>query len=213
MSRQQAVQQYVNNSSSASCSALRQTGCCTAVCVTAAGTFHPTFNMCLNGNTVHRPGVSKIPLQRSLSYSNECFLKNEAACIHAFQKYAPRKILVDLVMKREEDNSIIVVVTVEGVKAVDPGYKGRGHCYVPGYSPRGGKCTKLREKYAKKTPDKRISRNDRWAVGHCRKSRSTGTRIVWTISGCILALRELLLSAACVIKKGARFPKWLRQLL
>ena len=104
MSRQQAVQQYVNSSSSASCSALRQTGCCTAVCVTAAEIFHPTFKMCLKGNTVYRPGVSKRPLQRGLSYSNECFLKNEAACTHAFQKYAPRKFLLVLVMKREEDS-------------------------------------------------------------------------------------------------------------
>ena len=80
-------------------------------------------NLCLNGNTVHRPGVSKRPLPRSLSYSNEWFLKNEAACTLAFQKYAPRKFLVVLVMKREVDNPIIVVVTVEGVKAVNPGYK------------------------------------------------------------------------------------------
>ena len=123
MSRQQAVQQYVNNSSSASSSPLRQTGCCTAVCVTPAGIFHLTFKMCLNGNTVHRPAVSKRPLPRSLSYSNEWFLKNESACTLAFQKYAPRKFLVVLVMKREVDNSIIVVVTVEGVMAVNPGYK------------------------------------------------------------------------------------------
>ena len=123
MSRQQAVQQYVNNLSSASCSALRQTGCWTAVCVTAAGIFHLTFKMCVNGNTVHRPGVSKRHMPRSLSYSNEWFLKNEAACTLAFQKYAPRRFLVILVMKREVDNSIIVVVTVEGVKAVNPGYK------------------------------------------------------------------------------------------
>ena len=123
------------------------------------------------------------------------------------------KFLVVLVMKREEDNTILVVVTVESVKAVDLGFKGHGHCYVPGYSSEGGNCTKLREKYARNPPDERISRNDRWAVAHCRKSRSTGIRIVRTISGCISALRELLSSAACVIKKGARFPKWLRQFL
>ena len=120
MSRQQAVQQYVNSLSSASCSALRQTGCCTAVCVTGAGIFHVTFKMCLNGNTVHRPGVSKRPVPRRLSYSNEWFLKNEAVYTLAFQKYAPRKFLLVLVMKREVDNSIIVVATVEGVKAVNP---------------------------------------------------------------------------------------------
>ena len=108
--------------------------------------------MCLTCNTVYRPVVSKMPLKRSLKYSYEWFLENEAACTHALQKdlevpHAPRKVLVVMVMKREEDNTIIVVVTVEGVKAAEPGFKERGHGYDPNYGPRGGKCTKLQQKY------------------------------------------------------------------
>ena len=57
-----------------------------------------------------------------------------------------------MVMKREEDNTIIVVVTVEGVKVGEPGFKGYEHCYVPGYSARGGPFPKLRGKYARDPP-------------------------------------------------------------
>ena len=104
------------------------------------------------------------------------------------------------VMKREEDNTIIVDVTVEGVRAAEPGFKGCGQCYVPGCSARGGQFTKLREEYARDPTVEQISRNERWAVAHYHKGGSTGTRIAWTISVCILALLRLLSSAACVIK-------------
>ena len=67
---------------------------------------------------------------------------------------------------------------MEGDKAAEPRFKGCGHCYVPGYSPRGGQFMKLLEKYARDSPVEQISRNDRWAVANCHKGGSTGPRIV-----------------------------------
>jgi hypothetical protein len=211
MSKQQAVQQCVNSTGCAGCSALPQTGCCAAASVAAAGIFQPTFKNvadvqhCTPEMTQCEPEVIEEKLEYNMNYSYDWFLKNEAECTHALKKdlevhHAPSKVLVVMVMKRDEDNTIIVVVTVEGVKAAEPGFKGRGDGYNRGYGPRGGKCTKLQEKYARDHPDEQISHNDRWAVAHCRKGGSTGTRIVWTICVCILALLGLFV-VCCVYQQ------------
>ena len=130
MSKQQAVQQCVHSSGAAGCSALHSTGCGTAARVVAAAIYQPTFKNVADVQPC--TSVSQMSLKRSWNYSYELFLKNEAACTHALQKFlevhhTPRSGLVVMVLKPEEDNIIILVVTVEGFEASEPAFKGSGH--------------------------------------------------------------------------------------
>ena len=108
-----------------------------------------------------------------------------------------------ILMKREQDNTIIVVVTMEGVMAAEPGFKGRCHGYSPGYSPRGGKGRKLREKYATDPPNEQMLRNDRWTVAHSRKGGCTGTRVVWNHLCLHLGFAGVFV-VCCVYQRGRR---------
>ena len=131
LSRQPAVLQCVNGTGCAACANLSRTGCCAAASIATAGVFQPGLKsveevgQCAPAAVRCDPGAVEEKVEVPLDYPYEWFLNNEDENTQALKQdlaraFAPRKVLVVMVVEREEDHTVLAVVTVRGVAQPGP---------------------------------------------------------------------------------------------